>query len=149
MPDLSRARLRRAAALGTRFLLIGGLSTLIEVAVFNLLVFVFGWDVVVSKVVASLVALINAYFGNRQVTFKDRDRRSRRQEILLFVIANAVCTALGAVLVWAGGALAELITGSAPGPILLNVINLFSIGVVVVARFGFYHLVVFRVPAAK
>jgi len=83
------------------------------------------------------------------VTFKDRDRRSRRQEILLFVIANAVCTALGAVLVWAGGALAELITGSAPGPILLNVINLFSIGVVVVARFGFYHLVVFRVPAAK
>lgn len=148
MPDLSRARLRRAVALGTRFLAIGALSTLIEVGVFNLLIYVFGWDLVPAKVVASLVALINAYIGNREVTFRHRDRRGRHQEILLFVIANAVCTVLGAVIVWGGSAIAQSITGEAPGALLLNLINLFSIAVVVVARFAFYHWVVFRVPAA-
>src|SRR5665647_2478594 len=50
---------------------------LIEVGVFNLLYLVFGWDVAWAKVAASLVALINAYFGNREWTFRDRGRHGR------------------------------------------------------------------------
>jgi putative flippase GtrA len=149
MPPLTRARLRRAARLGARFLLIGGLSTLIEVGIFNLLVYVLGWDAVVSKIVASLIALVNAYLGNREFTFGHRDRRTRRQELVLFLGANAVCTALGAAIVWAGDALTRLTVGAAPGALLLNAINLFSIAVVVVVRFAFYHWVVFRVPPAR
>lgn len=149
MTTLNRARLRRAAVIGSRFLLVGALSTLIEVAAFNLFVYAFGWDTVVSKIIASLIALVNAYLGNREFTFGHRDRRSRRQELLLFVVANAACTVLGALIVWGGEALAGAVLGEAPGPVLLNVINLFSIAVVVVARFGFYHRVVFRAPRAR
>ena len=50
----------------------GAISTAIEVAVFNLLYLVLGWDVVAAKIVASLVALVNAYIGNRQWTFRGR-----------------------------------------------------------------------------
>ncbi len=72
-------RLRRLASVGSRFLVVGALSTIIEIAVFNLLVYALGVDVVWGKIIASLVALINAYFGNREWTFRNRDRRGRQE----------------------------------------------------------------------
>lgn len=139
-----RSRLRRLAGVGTRFLIVGGLSTLIEVGAFNLFVYVFGWDLVVGKVAASLVALVNAYFGNREWTFRGRDRRGRTAEIVLFLVVNFVCTALGAGIVWLGADIVEGLTGREPGPAMVNIINLASIAIIVVVRFFFYHFLVFR-----
>ncbi|WP_295034689.1 GtrA family protein [uncultured Microbacterium sp.] len=139
-----RSRLRRLAGIGTRFLIVGGISTLIEVGAFNLFVYVFGWDLVVGKIAASLVALINAYFGNREWTFRHRDRRGRGAEIALFIGVNLACTLLGAGLVWLGAEAVEVLTGHAPGPALVNIVNLGSIAVIVVVRFLLYHYVVFR-----
>lgn len=138
------ARWRRLAGLGGRFLTVGAVSTLIEIAVFNLLYLALGVDVVTSKIVASLVALVNAYLGNREWTFRDRGGHSRAMEITLFVVVNAACTALGALLVWGGVALASEFLGRDAGPVAVNVVNLASIVVVVVARFLLYHYVVFR-----
>lgn len=143
------SRLRRLASLGSRFLIVGGLSTLIEIGVFNLLVYVWGWDVVAAKVVASLVALVNAYFGNREWTFRHRDRRGRMNELVLFVLTNAVCTAIGAGLVWVGVEMAAGILGRTPGAIAVNAVNLVSIVIVVVLRFALYHSIVFRSPAQR
>lgn len=138
-------QVRRLAGVGTRFLIVGGLSTLIEVGVFNLLVYVFGWDLVAAKITASLVALVNAYIGNREWTFRHRDRRSRMSELFWFLLTNAVCTGLGAALVWVGVEALRGILGHAPGAFAVNVVNLFSIGIIVLVRFALYHWVVFRV----
>lgn len=143
------SRLRRLAGVGSRFLVVGALSTLIEVGVFNLLVFVWGWDVVTAKIVASLVALVNAYIGNREWTFRHRDRRGRTAEVLLFLATNAVCTALGAVLVWVGVEAVSGVLGRTPGALAVNVVNLTSIVIVVLLRFVLYHGVVFRVAPPK
>ncbi|MBS1907885.1 MAG: GtrA family protein [Actinobacteria bacterium] len=139
-----RSRLRRLAGVGTRFLIVGGISTLIEVGAFNVFVFAFGWDLVVGKIAASLVALVNAYIGNREWAFRDRDRRGRVAEIVLFLIVNLVCTLLGAGLVWLGADVVQGVTGRDPGPALVNIINLASIAVIVVVRFLLYHFIVFR-----
>ncbi len=144
-----RARWRRIAGLGARFLTVGAVSTLIEIGVFNLLYLAFGWDPVPAKVVASLVALVNAYFGNREWTFRHRDRRGRTQEIVLFVLVNAVCTALGALLVWAGVEAASALLGREVGPFIVNGINLVSIVIVVLVRFWLYHSLVFRTAPPK
>ncbi|MFD6053385.1 GtrA family protein [Agromyces sp. NPDC060279] len=143
-----RSRLRRLAALGSRFLVVGAVSTLIEVGVFNLLVFVCGWDVVWAKIIASLVALVNAYIGNREWTFRHRDRRGRVSELVLFVLANLVCTALGAAIVWAGVGFAQLVLGRDPGAVAVNVVNLVSIAIIVLVRFVLYHRIVFRAAPA-
>lgn len=142
------ARLRRLAGVGSRFLVVGALSTIIEIAVFNLLVFVWGWDPVLSKIVASLVALVNAYIGNREWTFRHRDRRGRVSELVLFLVTNGVCTLLGAGLVWLGVVALEAIVGHATGALALNVVNLVSIVIVVLIRFVLYHKVVFRAAPA-
>lgn len=137
-------RLRRLVGVGSRFLVVGALSTVIEIAAFNLFVFVFGWDPVIAKIVASLVALVNAYFGNREWTFRHRDRRGRTAELALFIGTNVVCTLLGAALVWIGVEAVAALTNAAPGALVLNVINLASIVIVVLIRFVLYHKLVFR-----
>lgn len=145
-------RVRRLASVGGRFLIVGGLSTLIEVGVFNLLVYVFGWDLVSAKITASLVALVNAYIGNREWAFRHRDRRGRMSELFWFLLTNAVCTALGAALVWVGVEALRGILGHTPGAFAVNIVNLLSIGIIVLVRFAMYHWVVFRVspkPASQ
>lgn len=138
------SRLRRFVGVGSRFLVVGGLSTLIEIGVFNLLVYVWGWDVVAAKIAASLVALVNAYIGNREWTFRHRDRRGRIAEVALFLGTNALCTAIGAALVWVGVELVATSLGRTPGAFAVNVVNLVSIVIVVLLRFVLYHWVVFR-----
>ncbi|MFC9919853.1 GtrA family protein [Agromyces binzhouensis] len=138
------ARWRRLAGLGARFLTVGAISTLIEIAVFNLLYLVLGVDLVAAKIIASLVALVNAYLGNREWTFRHRGGHSRSIEITLFIVVNAICTALGAILVWAGVVAASATLGREAGPFAVNAINLMSIVVVVLLRFLLYHYVVFR-----
>lgn len=138
------ARWRRLAGLGARFLTVGAVSTLIEIAVFNLLYLGLGVDVVWSKIIASLVALVNAYLGNREWTFRHRGGHRRSVEITLFVIVNAVCTALGALIVWVGVIAVSAALGREAGPIAVNVVNLASIVIVVLLRFVLYHYVVFR-----
>lgn len=140
-----RSRLRRLAGVGSRFLVVGAISTLIEVGVFNLLVYAWGVDVIWAKVIASLVALVNAYIGNREWTFRHRDRRGRVNELVLFLLTNAACTGLGAFLVWLGVEAAEVLLGRTPGPFIVNGVNLVSIVVVVLVRFVLYHKLVFRV----
>lgn len=135
--------MRSLAGVGARFLTVGAVSTLIEIAVFNLCFLAFGWDPTVSKVVASLVALVNAYVGNREWTFRHRAGRRRGVEIALFIAVNAVCTALGAVLVWLGVEAVGGMLGREAGPVAVNVVNLASIVIIVLVRFVLYHWVVF------
>jgi putative flippase GtrA len=132
-------RLRRIAATGFRFLVVGGLSTLIEIGVFNLVYLVVGWDPVVAKIVASLVALVNAYFGNRQWTFRARGRGRKSRELVLFIATNVVCAILGAIIVGVGTA-----AFGDHDALVVNAINLVSIVVVVLVRFVLYYKVVFR-----
>ena len=129
--------MRRLVRVGSKFLVVGAVSTLIEIAVFNLMLAA-GADPITAKVVASLVALINAYFGNREWTFRASERRGRKTEIALFLLANLLCTLLGAGIVAAGVA---LFPGA--GVLMLNIVNLFSIAAVVVVRFALYTWVVF------
>lgn len=136
--------MRRLAGVGTRFLIVGGISTLIEVGAFNLFVYAFGWDLVVAKIAASLVALINAYIGNREWAFRGRDRRGRVAEVVLFLAVNLLCTLFGAGIVWLGAEVVQGVTGHEPGPALVNIVNLASIAIIVVVRFFLYHYIVFR-----
>ena len=123
---------------GAKFLVVGAISTAIELAIFNLLVFWLHTDPVLAKVISSLIALINAYFGNREWAFRSRRSGRRTREIVIFLLVNAACTALGAGIVAFGVAIIN-----DPHPVTLNLVNIFSVGFVVIVRFVLYHFVVF------
>lgn len=134
---ISSERLRRAVGLSARFLIVGALSTVIEIGLFNLFFLVLGWSPVWAKVASSVIALINAYIGNREWAFRNRGHYGRLREAALFLLVNGVCTALGAAIVWAG----ETMLGR--GGLVVNAVNIVSIGIVVIVRFALYHWVVF------
>ncbi|QDZ15001.1 GtrA family protein [Humibacter ginsenosidimutans] len=134
---ITSERLRQAAGLSARFLIVGALSTVIEIGLFNLFFLAFGWSPVWAKIASSLIALVNAYFGNREWAFRHRGRHGRLREAILFLIVNALCTGLGVAIVWAG----EWMFGR--GPLVVNIVNVVSIGIVVLVRFVLYHWVVF------
>lgn len=138
----------------SKFLLVGALSTIIEISVLNLMLYAFGWSSiswgpVAAKTLASSVALVNAYFGNREWAFRDRDRRSRRSEIFWFLFVNLFCLILGSLLFWVGIELGAWILDRTLGPAGVNIVNLGSIALVVLVRFTMYHLLVFRAPKPR
>lgn len=132
---------RRAGALSARFLVVGGVSTLIEVAAFNLLILA-GMGAVLAKVIASLIALVNAWIGNREWAFRSRGRTGTCRQLVRFLAVNALCTLIGAGTVWLGIRGLESVAGDV-GPIGLNLVNIASIGCITVVRFALYHLIVF------
>lgn len=138
------SRLRRFLGLSSRFLTVGAISTAIEIVAFNFLFYVCDLNGVWAKVLASLIALLNAYFGNRKWAFKGRGQHGLATEVTLFLTVNGFCTALGAVIIWGG-----LLAFPNAGPVLVNFVNLCSIGIVVVVRFMLYHFVVFRGARGK
>jgi len=147
MTLVGRSRnLRRAGALSARFLVVGAVSTAIEIAAFNLLLLA-GVGPVAAKILASLIALVNAYVGNRQWAFRSRSRSGAGRQIMRFLLVNAVCTAIGAGAVWLGARGLEALSGDA-GPVGLNIVNIVSIVAVTVIRFVLYHRVVFPREAA-
>jgi putative flippase GtrA len=146
---LSPASTAGMAKTASTFLTVGAVSTLIEIAVFNLALTALGASPVVAKVVASLVALINAYLGNRHLTFRDRTTDAPGRQLGRFLVANGVCTGLGAAIVWAAAAVLTSGAGQGPSVVALNAVNLGSIALIIVLRFVLYHRWVFRHAPAR
>jgi putative flippase GtrA len=91
----SLVRLARLA----RFLLVGGLSTLVTVGLFNVLVHagsspVLGSRPVTAYVVALAGGLVVNYLGNRWWVFAGARHGSRTTHIIAFIVTNAVAFAI-------------------------------------------------------
>lgn len=96
-PYVSRtlARLRRGIVELTKFFTVGAVAYIVDVGTFNLLVHAGGGGVLAdkpltAKVVAVVLATLVAYFGNRQWTWRHRDRRGFWREYGLFFLLNGV-----------------------------------------------------------
>lgn len=74
-----------------KFGTVGGINTVINYAVFNLLVLtVFATGQLKATVVATIVATCSSYLMNRYWTYRDRPRSTMRREYALFFLFNAV-----------------------------------------------------------
>lgn len=93
------ARLRRGLGELARFFTVGVFAYVVDVGTFNLLVHAGGEGVLfdkplTAKVIAVVAATVVAYFGNRQWTWRDRERRGFWREYGLFFVLNAIALVL-------------------------------------------------------
>ena len=100
-PSTAPTRLRRLLAEVAKFGTVGVLAYIVDVGTFNVLVFAGGEGPLhdkplTAKTIAGILATLVAYIGNRQWTFRDRDRRGVVREYALFLVVNTV--ALGITL---------------------------------------------------
>ena len=73
-----------------KFGTVGFLSLLVDVLVYNAVLFVDDDKPLTARVVATVVAATNAFFLNRHWSFKHRERSSLRREYVLFFVLNAI-----------------------------------------------------------
>jgi putative flippase GtrA len=128
-----------------KFGLVGVLNTLINLAVFNvLLITVHEVGRVKANFVATAVATIFAYVMNRYWTFKHRPSdHSRSREFMLFVFFNVVGLGIESALI--GGTVYILGTNSI---VAVNIAKILGLGLGTIFRFWAYRTFVFR-PATS
>ncbi len=123
----------------TAFGLVGALSLIIDLGLYNLLAGN-GW--LKAKLVSTVVATLFAYFGNRHLSFSHRARTTLGRETSYFFGINLVTLVFS-----------ELILGLFAYPlnqrgdhVVMNVVNLVTIGLGTVFRFWAYKRFVFLHP---
>ncbi len=121
-----------------RFLTVGVISTAIEFALFNAMVFALAFGPVTAKVIATAAAMVNAYLGNRHWSFRHRPRARLSSQALLFLVVNGIGIAMGAAFVAGANRIFD-----AQSFVALNLVNVAAVLSVLVFRFWAYHRWVF------
>lgn len=129
---------------GLKFLAVGGLGYLVDVGVFNLLMYagggVLGDRPITAKVISVIVATVVTYAGNRAWTFSHRARTGVAREYTLFFVLNAV----GLVITAAPLAVSRYVLGLS-GPLADNLAaNVVGWGLASLFRFWSYRKWVFK-----
>ncbi|MET7425315.1 GtrA family protein [Dactylosporangium sp. NPDC005555] len=127
-----------------KFLAVGGINTIIDFAVLNLLLSI---GPLKAKIAAAVVATTASYFLNRQWTYGQSDRKSMRREYTLFFALNGVGLLIQAsVLAVAKYGLGFSETNSGDR-LAFNIASALGIGIAMVFRFWAYRTFVFTAPA--
>lgn len=121
----------RLSGQALRFLLVGGVATVVDVGVFNVLHYAFGVGPLTAKVGSTLVAGCVAFLGNRQWSFGDQQGRRVGQQAGAFVAVSLVALGLGLVPL----AVTRYALGLT-GPVAINLsANVVGLGVATALRF--------------
>ncbi len=130
-----------------QFLTVGGAAFVVDMGLFNLLVFgpgqLLGHKPVTAKIVAALVATLVSWVGNRHWTFAERRSHHRGRELTIYAAINAVALLVAPAVLyvttyWVG----------ATGPLAANVASVVGIGIGTALRYSGYKLWVFPAPPA-
>lgn len=120
------------------FVVVGGLTFLLDVGVYQLCYATFGVGAVTSKVISTVVAALVAYVMHRQWSFSHRTRPGVKQELPLFVLLNGI-----ALLISMGIIAAARYGLGLENVYQLQAANVFSIAVATVFRYFAYKRWVF------
>jgi len=122
-----------------RFLFVGGLATVVDVGLFNVLHVLAGADPIAAKGVSTVAGAVAAFIGNRQWAFAARQGQPVRRQVLRYVLVNLAALGLALVPI----ALARDVLGL-HGVLAMNVAaNVVGLGLATVFRFVGYRRWVF------
>ncbi len=122
----------RLSGQALRFLLVGGVATVVDIGLFNVLHYAAGVGPLSSKVASTLVAGTVAFLGNRQWSFGDQQGRGVARQAWAFALVSAAALGLGLI------PLAITRYGmEMTGPVAIN-LSANVVGLAVATAFRFY-----------
>jgi putative flippase GtrA len=125
----------------SRFGVVGAVSFVVDIGLFQLLYTQTGVGAVMAKLVSTVVSTTVAYVGHRYWSFSHRARSGVRREYAVFTAINAVTLLLGLGVVY----LARHPLGQ-DSALVLQVANVGSIALGTVIRYLAYRQWVFTAP---
>lgn len=143
-PRSLTGRWRKLANEASKFGAIGAVNTVINYAVFNVLVLtVFHNGQLKANVAATVVATTSSYFMNRHWTYRDRPKSTLRREYVLFFVLN-----LAGMMIELGVLALSKYGLGITTLVALNVAKAAATGLGMVFRFWTYRTVVFKAAPA-
>lgn len=125
-----------------RFLVVGGVSFVVDMGLFNLLVFgpgqVLAHKTTTANIISVTTATLVSWIGNRHWTFKDKGSGQRGRQLLVYAAINAV-----AALVPVGTVALTRYTFGLATPLALNAAKIAGIVIGTTIRYVGYKLWVF------
>jgi len=125
-----------------RFLVVGGVSFVVDMGLFNLLVFgpgqVLAHKTTTANIISVTTATLVSWIGNRHWTFKDKSSGRRGRELVIYAAINIV-----AALVPVGTVALTRYTFNLASPLALNAAKVAGIVVGTAIRYVGYKLWVF------
>ena len=77
-----------------KFVIVGASSTVVNFSLFDLLVHLLHWPVLIADTVAFLISVCNGFYWNRRWTFKESRGVSAGEQSVKFMIVNAIAFCL-------------------------------------------------------
>jgi len=136
-----------------KFGVVGVFNTLVDLGVFNLLIFLFGLVhgplFMVFKTISFTVAVTNSYFMNKHLVFKARhilnlNGNDRSREFSLFFVVSVLGLLLNVIVSYAVFMTGKTIAPEASYYLFANVGALLGSGVVMIWNFFGYKFLVFK-----
>ena len=124
-----------------KFLVVGGLGTVIDLGGAALLHSKYHFEPLAAKAVSVTLATLFTYLGSRFWTFKERENQSMRREAVLFFVLNVV----GLLIAEAVIGLVTYVMGLR-GPLEYNAASFIGTGLGTIFRFYAYRKWVFLAP---
>lgn len=78
----------RLSAQALRFLVVGGVATVIDIGLFNLLHYAFGVGPLTAKIGSTVVAGAVAFVGNREFSFGDQSGAAVHRQVVAFTLVS-------------------------------------------------------------
>lgn len=144
-------RLRDLASELWRFGLVGGLSYVVDVGVFNVGILFLNWPWLAAKTVSTIIAATLAFFGNRYWTWRERPWNPIHREYARYFVYNAIGLGIALGCLWVNQRLAEVWPGIFGTALAANIAaNVVGVGLGTAFRFYAYRRWVFSAdPATK
>ncbi len=134
MLEHGRRRLHQTTREFAKFGTIGLINTFVDIGLWNLFNVLAPGSEVKTKIAASLIATAGAFVMNRHWAFRHRKRQQLHRETLLFLLFNAVGLAIQA------GSVAVAKYGfDTTDTVMLNAVNIVSLGAAMLFRFWTYR----------
>lgn len=101
-----------------KFGIVGVINTIIDLGIFNVLIFVFNVNPVTSNVIAVSSAILNSFIWNKKWTFHNADKKHMARQAFLFVFFSVIGMILNTLVL-------KLLTESwtAPGNFAVSIVN--------------------------
>ncbi len=124
-----------------KFLIVGGLGTVIDLGGAGLLHGQYHFEPLAAKAVSVTLATVFTYLGSRFWTFKERENQAMHREAVLFLVLNVV----GLLIAEAVIGLVSYVMGLR-GPLAYNAASFVGTGLGTIFRFYAYRKWVFLAP---
>lgn len=140
-------RIERLVRQFSKFILVGGVNTGIDFAVFNALVHITGitsgYELAIINLFSFSIAVVNSYFMNKYWTFQDITKNREETKFTQFIAVSLIGAGINSGIVAAFTSIFPPIFGLSP-QIWANVGKLLATGASLVWNFIGYKLFVFK-----